>query len=178
LLANTFRNWQQMYRIGTRRILRYVYVDIATVRALDDELCATAREFPGVAAYLDERLGDGNGVQPALPVLTNAALYRAYLMGYLATHPKVAKDAIWRVTNEDAVGYGLPLLVLAYLTETQDVPYRLLDAEIYEHALAIAPRFGLRIFQASAGSDLRAGRDGSSATHGLTSREADARGRA
>jgi miniconductance mechanosensitive channel len=159
LLTNTFRNWQQMYRAGTRRILRYIYVDTATVRALDDELQAAARELPEVATYLDERVEEFGSAQLALATLTNVALYRAYLMGYLASHPKVAKDQIWRVTNEDAVGNGLPLLLLAYLTETQDVPYRLLDAEIYEHALAIAPRFGLRIFQKPAGADLRARRD-------------------
>jgi len=129
------------------------------VRPLDDELCAAARELPDVAAYLGERVQEYGSAQTALATLTNAALYRTYLMGYLAAHPKVAKDQIWRVTNEDAVGKGLPLLLLAYLTETQDVPYRLLDAEIYEHALAIAPRFGLRIFQTPAGADLYARRD-------------------
>jgi miniconductance mechanosensitive channel len=159
LLTNTFRNWQQMYRVGTRRILRYIYVDVATVRPLDDELCAAAREQPDVASFLDQRVTEFGSAQMALATLTNAALYRAYLMGYLAAHPKVAKDQIWRVTNEDAVGQGLPLLLLAYLTETQDVGYRLLDAEIYEYALAIAPRFGLRIFQKPAGTDLRARRD-------------------
>jgi miniconductance mechanosensitive channel len=156
LLTNTFRNWQRMYDVGTRRILRYIYIDVATVRPLDG-LNSSARELPGIAGYLDQQPGEA-GAAPARP--TNVGLYRAYLMSYLAAHPRVAKDQVWRVTNEDAVGHGLPLLLLAYLTETQDVPFRLLDAEIYEHALATAPRFGLRVFQAPAGIDLRARRDG------------------
>jgi len=160
LLTNTFRNWQQIYRVGTRRILRYIYVDVATVRPLDDELQAAARELPEMAAYLDQRAAEGGAAQLALATLTNVALYRAYLMRHLAAHPQVAKDQIWRVTNEDAVGKGLPVLLLAYLTETRDVPYRLLDAEIYEYALAVAPRFGLRVFQSPAGADLHARRDG------------------
>ena len=159
LLTNSFRNWQQMYRVGTRRILRYIYVDVATVQPLDNQLCDAARELPGVASYLDQRLGESGQALPGLATLTNVALYRAYLMDYLATHPQVAKDQIWRVSNENALGQGLPLLLLAYLTETQDVPFRLLDAEIYEHALAVAPRFGLRVFQAPAGTDLRARHD-------------------
>jgi miniconductance mechanosensitive channel len=72
----------------------------------------------------------------------------------------VSNDQILRVSNEDAKGQGLPLLLLAYLTETQDVPYRLLEAEIYEHALAMVPRFGLRVFQAPAGIDLHAWHNG------------------
>ena len=159
LLTNSFRNWQQMYRVGTRRILRYIYVDVATVQPLDNQLCDAARELPGVASYLDQRLGESGKALPGLATLTNVALYRAYLMDYLAAHPQVAKDQIWRVSNENALGQGLPLLLLAYLTETQDVPFRLLDAEIYEHALAVAPRFGLRVFQAPAGIDLHARHD-------------------
>jgi miniconductance mechanosensitive channel len=160
LLTNSFRNWQQMYRVGTRRILRYIYIDVATIRPPDDQLCAIARQLPGVASYLDQRQGESGAALPVSAMLTNVALYRAYLMGYLAAHPHVSKDQIWRVTNEDAMGQGLPLLLLAYLTETQEVPYRLLDAEIYEHALAMVPRFGLRVFQAPAGIDLHARHNG------------------
>jgi miniconductance mechanosensitive channel len=154
LLTNSYRNWQRMYRLGTRRIMRHVYLDAMTVRALDNELYTAARAIPSVAAYLDRRVRELDSQQVAMAELTNVALYRAYLMDYLATHPKVAKDQIWRVTNEDSTGRGLPMLLVAYLKETQDVPYHLLDAEIYEHALAAAPRFGLRLFQISLGSDV------------------------
>jgi miniconductance mechanosensitive channel len=160
LLANTFRNWQRMYQIGARRIVRYIYIDVATVRPLDDQLYAIASRLPGVASYLDQQQGKPVVALPAPARPTNVGLYRAYLMSYLAAHPQVAKDQIWRVTNEDAVGHGLPLVLLAYLTETQDVAFRLLEAEIYEHALAVAPRFGLRLFQAPAGMDLHAWRNG------------------
>jgi miniconductance mechanosensitive channel len=156
LLTSSFRNWQQMYRADRRRMLRTLSIDVATVRPLDDELIAAARELPelaDVAGPPEQALG-------VLPeALTNVGLYRLYLMRYLEAHPQVAKDTIWRVTNEDAVGHGLPLLLLAYLTETDDMPFRLLDAAIYEHALAAAPRFGLRVYQAPSGADLRAQRD-------------------
>jgi miniconductance mechanosensitive channel len=154
LLTNSFRNWQQMYRVGTRRIMRSIYIDVTSVRPLDDELCAAARTMPGVAAYLEQRVRESGSPQAAMAALTNAALYRTYLMEYLATHPQVAKEQSLRVTSEDARGWGLPLLMLAYLKETQDVPYRLLDAEIYEHALAVAPTFGLKLFQVPMGVDV------------------------
>jgi miniconductance mechanosensitive channel len=166
LVTNTFRNWQQVHRTGARRILRRLYLDVATVRPLDepdDELLAGARSLPEVADYLAGRVpaggpaggaaGTPQGPQPAqeqgqvLAGLTNVGLYRAYLMGHLAAHPQRAPDTIWRVTNEDAAGGGLPLVLLAYVRETEDVPFRLLEAELYEHALAAAPRFGLRPYQ-------------------------------
>lgn len=156
LMTSSFRNWQQMYRADRRRMMRTLSIDVATVRPLDDELIAAARELP--------ELADVTGRPEQAPhtpyeALTNVGLYRLYLMRYLERHPRVAKDTAWRVTNEDTVGHGLPLLLLAYLTETDDVPFRLLDAAIYEHALATAPRFGLRVYQAPAGADLRARRD-------------------
>lgn len=158
LLINSFRNWQQMARVGTRMLMRTIYIDVMSVRPLDDALYAAAHTLPGVAAYLEQREREFGSRPAVMAALTNAALYRAYLMDYLATHPKVAKEGIWRVSNEDAVGRGLPLLMLAYLMETQDVPYHLLAAEIYEHALAAAPRFGLRLFQIPVGTDLSAWR--------------------
>jgi miniconductance mechanosensitive channel len=163
LVTNTFRNWQQVHRAGARRVLRTLYLDVATVRPLDeldDELLAAARSLPGVADYLARRLpvtqADGAGGTPqgpepeqaqALAGLTNVGLYRAYLMGHLGAHPQRAPDTIWRVTNEDAAGGGLPVVLLAYVRETEDVPFRLLEAELYEHALAAAPHFGLRPYQ-------------------------------
>lgn len=159
LINNTFRNWQQMYRVGTRRIQRTIAIDVTTVRPLDDDLLATARAQPEVARFFERRARELSSAQQARPGLTNVGLYRAYLMDYLQEHPKRAPDTIWRVSNEDAVGNGLPLLLLVYVREIDDVPYRLLDAEMYEHALAAASGFGLRIFQKPAGIDLRAGRD-------------------
>lgn len=156
LLTSSFRNWQQMYRADRRRMMRTLNIDVATVRLLDDELIAAARELPELANGAG-RPEQTLGVVPG--ALTNVGLYRLYLMRYLEAHPQVAKDTIWRVTNEDAVGRGLPLLLLAYLTETDHMPFRLLDAAIYEHALAAAPRFGLRVYQAPSGADLRAQRD-------------------
>jgi miniconductance mechanosensitive channel len=163
LVNNTFRNWQQVYRVGARRVLRTLYLDVASVRPLDeldDALLAAARSLPAVADFLDRRvradgLAEGATWQTqqerALAGLTNVALYRAYLMGYLAAHPQRVRDTIWRVTNADAVGGGLPVVLLAYVRETEDVPFHLLDSELYEHALAAAPRFGLRPYQSPLG---------------------------
>jgi miniconductance mechanosensitive channel len=136
-----------VHRVGGRRNLRRLSLDAATVRPIDDERLAAARALPEIAGNLDERAAAIGGPQPALAGLTNAGLYRAYLMGCLAAHPKRAPDTIWRVGDEDALDGGLPLSLLVYVVETEEVPYRLVAAEIYEHALAAAPSFGLRVYQ-------------------------------
>ena len=121
---------------------------------LDDTWLAAARAEPAVAHWLAQRVQTFGSTAQATAGLTNVALYRVALMGYLASHPQRAADTIWRVTNEDAMGQGLPVLLLLYVRETEDVPYRLLDAELYEYALAAASRWGLRVFQAPSGADV------------------------
>lgn len=147
LLTNSFRSWQQMYQAGVRRMMRTLHLDLGSLRAADEAMLAEARALPGVAAYLDGRAGVSS--------VANVALYRAALMGYLGAHPQVHSELLYRVSDLDATGQGLPVLILAYLRETADLPYRLLDAEIYEHALVMARRFGLRVYQAPSGEDMR-----------------------
>ncbi len=155
LMSNTFRNWREMYSVGKRRLERTIYIDLETVRPLDDALVAAVNDLHGIATFLEKHaLPDSGGLE----TLTNVGLYRTYLMGYLGRHPQISKDESLRVSNDDADGKGLPLTIVAYLTETQTIPYQLRDAEIYEHALAIAPRFGLRIFQFPSGYDQQSGR--------------------
>ncbi len=150
LMSNTFRNWQEMFSSGRRRLERTVYIDLETVQPVDDAFLDSVRDLPGVAAYIEKHArADNSGVD----ALTNVGLYRTYLMGYLGRHPHIAKDGSLRVSNNDADGKGLPLVIIAYLTETQTVPYQLRDSEIYEHAVAIAPRFNLRVFQFPSGYD-------------------------
>lgn len=149
LLSNGFRNWQQMYRSEARRMMRTLFLDLATVRAADAAMLAGARQQPALAAYLEGRDG--------APQPTNVALYRAALMGYLRAHPLVCADRTLRVTNLDATAQGLPVILVAYASVTADMPYRLLDAEIYEHAIVTATAFGLRVFQSPAGADMHPG---------------------
>jgi miniconductance mechanosensitive channel len=50
---------------------------------------------------------------------------------------------------------GLPLEIYAFTNTVQWVPYEAIQSDIFDHILAIAPEFGLRIFQEPAGRDLR-----------------------
>ncbi|MGL4650090.1 MAG: mechanosensitive ion channel domain-containing protein, partial [Caldilineaceae bacterium] len=153
LMSNSFRNWQQMHLTGRRRILRTLHLEVTSVRPLDAELLASIRARVSLAALLDS--SDEPKAEPVqFESLTNAALYRLYLMRHLEAHPLVAKDSTRRVTNEDSLGNGLPVLILAYATVTQDIPFRMLEAELYEYAVAAAPLFGLAVYQGRVANDL------------------------
>ncbi|NTU85520.1 MAG: mechanosensitive ion channel [Chloroflexales bacterium] len=147
LLTNSFRSWQQMTRSGSRRIMHTLYLDLASVRPADVPMLAEARTLPGVAAYLD-------GLA-SVSTVTNIALYRAAVRGYLETHPQVQTELPFHMFDLDATHLGLPVQILAFLRETAELPYRLIDAEIYEHALVLAGNFGLCVYQVPGDHELR-----------------------
>ena len=49
---------------------------------------------------------------------------------------------------------GLPIEIYCFTTTTDWVAYEDVQADIFDHLLAIAPEFGLRLYQQPAGSDL------------------------
>jgi miniconductance mechanosensitive channel len=49
---------------------------------------------------------------------------------------------------------GLPLEIYCFTNTTAWVQYEGIQADIFDHLLAIVPEFGLRLYQKPAGSDL------------------------
>lgn len=50
---------------------------------------------------------------------------------------------------------GLPLEIYAFTNETDWTVYESIQADIFDHVLAAAPAFGLRVFQNPTGYDFR-----------------------
>ena len=49
---------------------------------------------------------------------------------------------------------GLPLEIYCFTNTTVWAEYESIQADIFDHLLAIVPEFGLRLFQKPAGSDV------------------------
>jgi miniconductance mechanosensitive channel len=49
----------------------------------------------------------------------------------------------------------LPLEIYVFTNDTRWVVYESIQADIFDHLLAVAPEFGLRVFQLPSGNDLR-----------------------
>ena len=75
---------------------------------------------------------------------------------YLATLPVVDTDTWVLVRQLESTPQGLPLEFWFYLKETDFVRYENIASQIFEHFIAVLPHFGLRLFQAPTGDDLRA----------------------
>ena len=161
LIDGSFKNWRAMSESGGRRIKRAIHIDMNTVRFLDAADLERFAEFPLLGEYMRrkrEQLRGGSGTSSggAEQRLTNVGTFRAYMVEYLRTHPKIHKRMTLMVRQRDPTPDGLPLEVYAFSNDTDWVTYEGIQSDIFDHLLAIAPSFGLRAFQHPTGQDFAA----------------------
>ena len=87
--------------------------------------------------------------------VVNLYVLRNYLEDYLRRHPRVNSNMMILVRQLQPTPQGLPLELYFFSDGTDWIPYEHLQAEVFEHLLAVMPRFGLKVFQAPAGSDFQ-----------------------
>jgi miniconductance mechanosensitive channel len=85
--------------------------------------------------------------------LTNIGTFRAYITQYLQKNSLIRDDLTCMVRQLTATQTGLPLEVYCFATTTNWLEYEAIQADIFDHLFAIAPQFGLRIFQHPSGHD-------------------------
>lgn len=151
LVSDAVQNWQAMRDSGGRRIKRSVDIDLSTIRFCDDALleqlshCETMR---GVIASA-RTTSDGERV-------TNIALLRLYLSDFLSRRADINDRMQIVVRQLQPTDCGLPIEIYCFTRVVDWVPYERIQAEIFDHVLAVVPMFGLRVFQRPSSSDLRA----------------------
>ena len=144
LVSDSFQNWRGMHDRGGRRVKRAINIDLNTVRFMsDDELNAMKNE-----KWME------NYASPSQPVV-NLHLFRYYVEQYIANHPNVNHEMMSMVRQLQSTNYGVPIELYFFTITTQWVEYEGIQAEVFDHVFAVAPRFGLRVFQSPSGLDLK-----------------------
>ena len=139
LVSDSYQNWRGMWENGGRRIKRSLFIDMNTIR-----FCPSAAEPASVA-------------DQAANAPVNLRLYRQYVLDYLERHPHVKNDMMKMVRQLPSTPQGLPLEVYCFADTTEWVEYERIQDEIFDHLIAVLPRFGLRIYQQPAGADFNRG---------------------
>ena len=144
LVSDSFQNWRGMHDRGGRRVKRAINIDLNTVRFMnDDELNAMKSE-----KWME------NYASPSQPVV-NLHLFRYYVEQYIANHPNVNHEMMSMVRQLQSTNYGVPIELYFFTKTTQWIEYEGIQAEVFDHMFAVAPRFGLRVFQSPSGLDLK-----------------------
>ncbi len=145
LVNDSFQNWRGMFDIGGRRIKRSLNIDMNTVRFCTSEELASYRSCEWMTGF-EEASGEEE---------VNLRIFRQYMDYYLRHHPKVHQELMILVRQLQPTAQGLPVEFYFFSADTAWVRYEFLQAEVFDHILAVLPNFGLKVFQSPTGKDLR-----------------------
>ena len=165
LISESFKNWRGMSESGGRRIKRAINIDMQSIRLCDDEMLTRFRKIQHVSEYLERKareIADWNterGVDTSLPIngrrLTNVGTFRAYIAAYLRHHPMVNDQMTFLVRQLAPSAVGLPIEIYVFSRDQEWSNYEDIQSDIFDHILAVAPEFDLRIYQSPSGGDVR-----------------------
>ena len=169
LVTDSFKNWRGMSESGGRRIKRALYLDQHSVGFLDEAALRRLRDFGLLGDYLaakhqelelwNKKVAQSHPEDVNARRLTNLGTFRAYVERYLGNNPDIRQDMTLLVRQLAPTPQGLPLEIYCFTASTEWGRYEAIQADVFDHLLAILPEFGLRVFQQSSDAMLMALRE-------------------
>ena len=151
LISEPFQNWQAMRSSGGRRIKRSLNVDMNSIRFADEAYIGQLRSNEQSRALIEDIATQSDEGE----TLTNLDLFMRAVNNYLLHHPRVNPNMTIMVRQLQPSEWGLPIEMYCFSADVNWVPYENLQTEIISYVVAAAPLFGLRMYQAPSGMDLR-----------------------
>ncbi len=165
LISESFKNWRGMQDSGGRRIKRSVYIDISTVKFLDEQMIERFGKIQYITDHIERKkqeLAEYNELnQVDLSHLangrrmTNVGTFRAYVEAYLKNHPQISQEMTFLIRQLAPTPKGLPIEIYVFCKDKVWANYEAIQGDIFDHILAIIPVFDLQAFQEPAGKDFR-----------------------
>ena len=167
LIKESFQNYRGMKDAGGRRVKRSLTIDFDTVQFCTPEMIEEFKKIDCLSNYLekkDKELKVFNEKHPAKGASelnvrrqTNLGVFRAYIDAYL----KQQFDSIQQsgftflVRQLQPTEFGIPIELYFFTKTTVWAEYEGIQSDVFDHILASVPSFGLSLYQAPSGEDLR-----------------------
>lgn len=161
LVSESFNNWKGMEESGGRRIKRHLNLDVKSIHFLSEEEIEKFEKIRLLKDYMIEKKKEIKTINPEgeIPVnqrrLTNIGTFRKYVEAYLHENPKIHDGMTFLVRQLQASEKGLPLEIYVFSNDQEWANYEAIQADIFDHILAIVPEFNLRVFQNPTGDDFQ-----------------------
>ena len=127
LISDSFKNWRGMQESGGRRIKRSVLIDINSIRFCTPEMVEKFARIHRIKEYVAEKQHEllehnkRNGIDDSVLVngrrMTNIGTFRAYLLSYLRTLPKIRQDMTFLVRQLPPDERGLPIEIYVFSSD-------------------------------------------------------------
>lgn len=165
LVSDSFQNWRGMQESGGRRIKRSIRIDMNSVKFCTPEMLAKYKKIQLLKDYIEEtekvveQYNEEHGIDNSVLVngrrQTNLGVFRAYLTNYLKNLPTVNQELTCMVRQLQPTEQGIPLELYFFSAIKAWIPYEGVQADVFDHVLAIIPEFDLHVFQNPTGEDFR-----------------------
>ena len=165
LVSESFANWKGMEQSGGRRIKRSINIDMNSVKFLDRAQIEKFRKFYLLKDYITKKEKEISVYNRALHLeegtvtngrkMTNLGTFRKYLEEYLHHHPKINQEMTFLVRHLQPTDTGIPLEIYVFSKDQAWPRYEAIQADIFDHILAIMPEFELQVFQNPTGNDFK-----------------------
>lgn len=163
LITESFKNWRGMSESGGRRIKRSISLDMNTIQFCTEEMLERFSKIQHISSYIEkqkielqtynqvEQVDDSSLVNGRR--MTNVGTFRAYVEAYLRNHPKINHEMTFLVRQLAPTEHGLPIEIYVFSKDKAWANYESIQADIFDHILAVIPEFDLQVFQDPSGRD-------------------------
>ena len=166
-VSEAFKNWRGMEESGGRRIKRSFSIDMTTIKFCDEAMLEKLKGVHYIEDYLKNKEADiktyntNNKIDLSNFVngrrVTNLGTFRAYIEAYLNNNSLINKDMTFIVRLLSPEANGQPIEIYIFSKEQRWKEYEGIQADIFEHILAVVSEFDLKIFQNPTGADFKKG---------------------
>jgi len=166
LITDSFKNWRGMEESGGRRIKRSVNIDMKSVKFCTPEMIEKFKKIEVLKDYIEstekvlKEYNAANNIDNSVVVngrrQTNLGVFRAYLREYLHHHPLIHDKMTFLIRHLAPGETGIPMEVYVFSKIQEWDKYENLQADIFDHILAVIPEFDLSVFQYPNGDDFKA----------------------
>jgi miniconductance mechanosensitive channel len=136
-----------------------------SVRFCDEQMLEKYGQFRLISKYVVEKqkeiseynknLGIENDLVPNGRRQTNLGVFRKYLEQYLKNNPSINQDMTVLVRHLQPMETGLPIEIYLFSKDKELNGYEGIQADLFDHILAVIPEFDLRVFQSPSGDDVK-----------------------
>lgn len=165
LISDSFKNWRGMQQFGGRRIKRSIYIDVNSIDFCSQEMLEKFKKIHYLKDYVikkEKELDEynlENDIDTKQKIngrrMTNLGTFRAYLLSYISQHPGIDQEKTMMIRQLASGENGIPMEIYAFTRDTAWLSYEGVQSDIFDHILAVAGEFGLRIFQMPSGYDIK-----------------------
>lgn len=166
LVSESFQNWRGMEESGGRRIKRSINIDMTSTKFCSTAMIKKFNKIQLLSDYIQHmekeitEYNESHKIDPSILVngrrMTNLGTFRKYIEEYLKVHPLIHDNMTFLVRQLQPNEKGIPLEIYVFSKDQEWANYEAIQADIFDHILAVLPEFELRVFQNPTGYDFLA----------------------